>query len=88
MDHLFESSSYQFSWFAVPVIAVGAANWLLGLVTLRRERGSAPSLTLLAMTFTIGIWLVGLGMAYASRDESVAFTWIRISMVGTERFMQ
>jgi diguanylate cyclase (GGDEF)-like protein/PAS domain S-box-containing protein len=83
MDEFLRASSYEFSWFAVPVVAVGAANWLLGLVTLRRERGSTPSLTLMAMTFTIGLWLIGLGMAYAARDESVAMAWIKISMVGT-----
>jgi diguanylate cyclase (GGDEF)-like protein/PAS domain S-box-containing protein len=83
MTGVFESSSYTFSWFAVPVLAVGLLNWLLGLATLYRERASPPSLTLLAMTLVIGVWLLGLGAAYSSTDHEVALAWVKVSMVGT-----
>jgi diguanylate cyclase (GGDEF)-like protein/PAS domain S-box-containing protein len=83
MAAVFESSSYTFSWFAVPVFVVGLLNWLLGLATLYRERASRPSLTLLLMTFTIGVWLLGLSAAYSSSDHDVALAWIKVSMLGT-----
>jgi diguanylate cyclase (GGDEF)-like protein/PAS domain S-box-containing protein len=83
MDEFFRASSYEFSWFAVPVAGVGAANWLLGLLTLRRERGSRPSVTLLAMTFAIGVWLIGLAGANAAADATVGAAWVKISVVGT-----
>jgi len=83
MVTVFESSSYTFSWFAVPVFVVGLLNWLLGLATLYRERGSRPSLTLFAMTFVIGVWLLGLAAAYSSNGHGVALTWVKFSMLGT-----
>jgi diguanylate cyclase (GGDEF)-like protein/PAS domain S-box-containing protein len=83
MTGTFESSSYSFSWFAVPVLTIGALNWLLGLATVYRERASRPSLTLLAMTFVIGVWLVGLGAAYSTHEPGVALTWVKVSMLGT-----
>jgi diguanylate cyclase (GGDEF)-like protein/PAS domain S-box-containing protein len=79
----FEPASYQFSWFSLPVVAVGLLNWLLGAATLRRERASLPSRTLMAMTFTIGVWLIGLGGANATHDPGVATVWIKVSMLGT-----
>jgi len=83
MSAVFESSSYTFSWFAVPVFAVGVLNWLLGLATLYRERASRPSLTLMGMTLVIGVWLVGLAGAYATHDPDVARIWIKASLIGT-----
>ena len=83
MDAFFDPASYHFSWFAVPVVLVGGLNWALGLLTLRRERGSTPSITLLLMTLTIGVWLVGLGGAYSTDDRSVAYAWVKLSMLGT-----
>jgi diguanylate cyclase (GGDEF)-like protein/PAS domain S-box-containing protein len=83
MAAVFESSSYTFSWFAVPVFVVGLLNWLLGLATLYRERGSRTSLTLLAMTFVVGVWLLGLSAAYSSNEHDVALAWVKVSMLGT-----
>jgi len=83
MDAFFDASSYEFSWFAVPVIVVGGLNWVLGTITLWRERASAPSLSLLFMTLVIGIWLLGLGGGYLAVDEGVARAWIAFSMIGT-----
>jgi len=74
---------YHLSPYGVPVLFAGSLNWLLGAVTLWRERASRPSLTLLAMTGTIGLWLFGLGMAYSTSDAGVAEAWIKASMVGT-----
>ncbi len=83
MAPIFDPSSYGFSWFAVPVLVVGLLNWLLGFATFIRERGSRPSLTLLAMTFVIGVWLLGLSAAYSSTDPGVALAWIKVSLIGT-----
>lgn len=74
---------YHLTPYGVPVLLAGTLNWLLGAVTLRRERGSRPSLTLLAMTGAIGLWLFGLGMAYSTSHTGVAEAWIKASMVGT-----
>lgn len=83
MTNLFAPADYAFSWFAVPVLGAGLLNWVLGFATLYRERASKPSLTLLAMTVSIGIWLVGLGAACLAQDEGLARSWIEFSMVGT-----
>jgi diguanylate cyclase (GGDEF)-like protein/PAS domain S-box-containing protein len=83
MEHFFDSSSYHFTWFAVPLVAVGSLNWLLGVVTFRRERGSPASRTLLAMTFTIGLWLLALGGANATNDPAVGTAWVKLSLLGT-----
>jgi len=83
MEHFFDASSYHFSWFSVPLVAVGSLNWLLGVLTLRRERGSLPSRTLLAMTFTIGLWLLALGGANATDDPVVGAAWLKLSLLGT-----
>ncbi len=83
MREMFDPASYAFSWFAVPVIGVGAINWLLGLGTSWRERASGPSITLLIMTLTIGVWLVGLGGANSTANPDAALAWIKISMLGT-----
>jgi diguanylate cyclase (GGDEF)-like protein/PAS domain S-box-containing protein len=83
MAAVFESSSYTFSWFAVPVFVAGLLNWLLGLATLYRERASRQSVTLFAMTFVVGVWLLGLSAAYSTHDHQVALVWVKVSMVGT-----
>src|SRR3990172_7511310 len=83
MEHFFDASSYHFSWFSVPLVAVGSLNWLLGILTFRRERGSPPSRTLLAMTFTIGLWLLALGGATATRAPATGAAWVKLSLVGT-----
>lgn len=83
MNEFLNPGSYAFSWYAVPVVVVGALNWLLGAVMFRRERGSPVSVTLLAMTLSIGVWLLGMGGANAATDPAVAHTWLMISMVGT-----
>jgi len=83
MEQFFAQSSYHFTWYTVPLVAVGALNWLLGLLTYRRERGSAPSRTLLAMTFTIGLWLLALGGATATHEDAAGAAWVKLSMFGT-----
>jgi len=83
MTAVFQASSYEFNWFAVPVLTIGAANWLLGLATLRRERGSPISVGFCAICISLGIWLIGLGAAYSTDDRSVAGTWAKFSLVGT-----
>ncbi len=83
MTSLFEPAGYAFSWYAVPVLGAGLLNWVLGFATAYRERASKPSLTLLALTISIGVWLVGLGAAYLARDEGLARGWIEFSLVGT-----
>src|SRR5712692_5962449 len=83
MSAVFQASSYQFSWFAVPVLTIGMASWLLGLATLRRERGSAVSVGFCGTCISLGIWLVGLGAAYSTEDRSVALVWAKFSLVGT-----
>jgi diguanylate cyclase (GGDEF)-like protein/PAS domain S-box-containing protein len=83
MSAVFQASSYQFSWFAVPVLTIGAANCLLGLATVRRERGSAVSVGFCGICISLGIWLIGLGAAYSTDDRSVAIVWARFSLLGT-----
>jgi len=83
MSEFLHPSAYFFSWYAVPVIAVGALNWALGFATWRRERGSTPSVTLLLMTLAIGVWLLGLGGANSTNNPDVALVWAKISMLGT-----
>jgi diguanylate cyclase (GGDEF)-like protein/PAS domain S-box-containing protein len=82
MSEFLHPSAYFFSWYAVPVIAVGALNWALGFATWRRERGSIPSVTLLLMTLAIGVWLMGLGGANSTDNPDVALVWAKISMLG------
>jgi diguanylate cyclase (GGDEF)-like protein/PAS domain S-box-containing protein len=82
MDEFLRGSSYHFSWYAVPFLVVGGLNWLLGLATLRRERGSSVTVTFLAMTFAIGEWLLCQGGAYLTHSADVAFIWVRLSMIG------
>ena len=83
MIDLFTPTGYAFSWYAVPVLGAGLLNWVLGFATLYRERASKPSLTLLAMTCTIGVWLVGLGAACLAAGRGPRARWIEFSMVGT-----
>ena len=83
MREFLDPSAYFFSWYAVPVVVVGALNWALGFATWRRERGSLPSVTLLLMTLAIGVWLIGLGGANSTHDPDVALVWAKISMLGT-----
>ncbi len=83
MSAVFETSSYQFSWWAVPVLTIGAANWVLGLATLRRERGSAISLGFCGVCISLGVWLIALGGVYSTDDRSVALVWSKCSLLGT-----
>jgi diguanylate cyclase (GGDEF)-like protein/PAS domain S-box-containing protein len=83
VNAFFDPSVYFFSWYAVPVVSVGALNWALGVATWRRERGSAISVTLLLMTLSIGVWLIGLGGANSTHSPDVALIWVKISLLGT-----
>lgn len=68
-------ASYSFSLFSVPPLITATAIFLLGLIVLIRERGSAASVSFLVLTIAVAVWLFTIAWGYSATSEQVAFYW-------------
>ena len=62
-------ANYSFSILSIPPLITAAAIFLLGLIVLLRERGSAASIAFAVFTLSITVWLSTIGMTYAAANE-------------------
>jgi len=67
---------------SVSVLVVGAGIFCLGIFVLFRERGSRVGVKFWLVATTITVWLLSFGVAYASRQESIAFRWFQVGDIG------
>lgn len=66
----------------MPMLLVAGLVFLLGMVMLARERGTAVSISLLALTISVSIWLSGVAMMMMVTTPRAAFVFARIAYVG------
>lgn len=79
---LINSSSYEFTFFSLPPLLVGLGIFLLGSITIVRERGSTVSRLFFLMTSAVALWLVAISLVYASTGAQIARSWVRFEHVG------
>jgi diguanylate cyclase (GGDEF)-like protein/PAS domain S-box-containing protein len=82
VQQFFDSSSYTFSAYAIPVLVFGVLNAILGIATLIRERASAVSVTFCGMALAVAVWLLSFAAVYSTNDSSVAMAWVQVEHVG------
>ena len=82
MQSLVDPANYAFSLYALPVLIFGALNVVLGLYTVRHERGSAVSVAFFLATLPVAVWLVSFSAVYSTTSPSVAATWIKLAHLG------
>jgi diguanylate cyclase (GGDEF)-like protein/PAS domain S-box-containing protein len=80
--HLLDPDNYTFTIHAVFSIVSGSVVAVFGIFMLFRERGSRIGVLFLFFAASLGIWLVGLGMAYASLQPGPALCWIKVAETG------
>src|ERR1700688_2004785 len=79
---IFESVSYSWNPFALPLLVTAAAMFLLGAVVMVRERGSREAWQFAFLAATICIWLFCFSFMYLSKDERVALAWAKSAYLG------
>ncbi len=78
----FESTVYQFSWFAVPTFVTATLVFLLGVAVLFRERASAESRFFVLATLTVSVWLYAFSFMYCATQKTTALAWARAAYFG------
>jgi diguanylate cyclase (GGDEF)-like protein/PAS domain S-box-containing protein len=79
---IFESASYSWNTFALPLLVTAAAMFLLGAVVMVRERGSREARQFAFLAATICIWLFCFSLMYLAKDERVALAWAKSAYLG------
>jgi diguanylate cyclase (GGDEF)-like protein/PAS domain S-box-containing protein len=78
---IFDSTSYSFSPYAVPVFVTALLMLAFGVRVLVR-RWSRVSLALFSMTAACAVWLFAFTFMYSTREESVALFWAHVAYLG------
>jgi hypothetical protein len=78
---IFDSSSYIFSAYAVPVFVTALLMLAFGLRVMTR-RLSRVSVAFFGMTTACGVWLLAFTGMYSTREESVALFWAHVAYFG------
>src|SRR5260221_435890 len=78
---IFDSTSYGFSPYAVPVFVTALLMLAFGVSVLLR-RWSRVSVALFSMTAACAVWLFAFTFMYSTREESVALFWDHVAYLG------
>ena len=78
---IFDSTSYSFSPYAVPVFVTALLMLAFGARVLLR-RWSRVSVALFSMTAACAVWLFAFTFMYSTREESVALFWAHVAYLG------
>ena len=79
---LLDPASYALRTSALPLFAVGSVLFLLGVVALLAERGSAVSVTFCGLVSSATVWLMGYAAAFVSIDDRLALWWVKVAQLG------
>jgi diguanylate cyclase (GGDEF)-like protein/PAS domain S-box-containing protein len=78
---IFDSTSYSFSAYAVPVAITAVLMLAFGARVMIR-RWSRVSVAFFGMTAAAFVWLVAFTLMYSTREESIALFWARVAYLG------
>ncbi|NNF51966.1 MAG: EAL domain-containing protein [Gammaproteobacteria bacterium] len=78
---VFESRAYAFNPHALATLATALTGALIGILTLRRERGSRVALPFALITLCLSVWMTGSTMMYLSQIAEVAEFWARFGQL-------
>ncbi len=62
----------------LPLIILGVVNILLGIVVWTRDNRKLSNISFLGLTFSVGLWCIGIAAFYVARDEATALSWTRL----------
>jgi PAS domain S-box-containing protein len=82
IHHSFELDRLIQSPLALGALGTACLLICLGIIAVKREQGSAGSLTFLKLDGTIGLWLFGFSWMYASSDIDSAYWWAKTAYIG------
>lgn len=82
IHHSFEFGRLVQSPLALGALGTSCLIFCLGILAVKRERGSAESLAFFKLMGTIGLWLFGFSWMYASGDADSAYWWAKIAYIG------
>src|SRR3979409_1485090 len=74
----FNPAHYTFSYYAIPNLVVECLIIGLGILTLKRERYSAVSITFCLFTLSMGEWNFCEAIAHLANNSDTALLWIRL----------
>ena len=77
-----ETFFFEFNINTVPPLIVGFLMFVLGVVTLIRERVSRVSSSFFMVTLSIFVWLGSYAWLYSASNEQVAVLWAKIEHIG------
>ncbi len=78
---IFRPESYAFNPHAIATFATAVLGAMIGLLTLRRERGSRVALPFGLVTASLVLWMTGATMMYLSQVAEVAEFWARFGQL-------
>ena len=74
--------TFEWSFFAVPLVAAAGASFFLGIYVLVREQASRESQALGLFLLSIFVWTGSVALIYWAGDAATALAWTRISYFG------
>jgi len=77
-----ETFFFEFNINTAPPLIVGFLMFVLGVVTLIRERVSRVSSSFFMVTLSIFVWLGSYAWLYSASNEQVAVLWAKIEHIG------
>jgi PAS domain S-box-containing protein len=82
IDLVLNPANYTLSPYAVPTFLTSTGLFVLGLVVLARERGSAISVLFHLLTLAVSTWLFSFSWMYCATDQRVALWWAKAAYLG------
>ena len=70
-----DSLIFKLNIFTVPPLVVGILMFVLGLITVIKDKASKVSVTFFMVTLSILVWLGSLAWLYSAPNEQDAFLW-------------
>ncbi len=87
MNTLFDPNIYSFSWFSVPIAAVGFVVLAIGFFILKQNISSVHNFSFFLLCLSVFIWLTGYGWIYSVTDPAIAhkiyrrYTFLGVSFI-------
>jgi PAS domain S-box-containing protein len=77
-----DSLIFKLNIFTVPPLVVGILMFILGLITVIKDKASKVSVNFFMVTLSILVWLGSLAWLYSASNEQDAFLWAIIEHFG------
>ncbi len=74
--------NYSFSVYAIPVFWVGIITLILGIYIFDARQRNMFGFKFFVTSLFTALWLISIGLAYCSREKTIAILWVRLAMVG------